>query len=83
MSDKKPTPADWQALAAKEVKGRDLTWATPEGIAVKPLYTADGITVSLLVQGTADEAVPQADATASLNSTRTGGSYCRPSCGRS
>ncbi len=34
---------DWKALAAKEVKGRDLTWATPEGIAVKPLYTADDI----------------------------------------
>jgi methylmalonyl-CoA mutase len=32
---------DWQAAAAKEVKGRDLTWHTPEGIAVKPLYTAD------------------------------------------
>lgn len=39
MTDK-PTPADWKALADKEVKGRDLTWATPEGIAVKPLYTA-------------------------------------------
>jgi methylmalonyl-CoA mutase len=35
-----PTLADWKALAAKEVKGADLTWATPEGIAVKPLYTA-------------------------------------------
>ena len=32
---------DWQAAAAKEVKGRDLTWHTPEGIAVKPLYTAE------------------------------------------
>jgi methylmalonyl-CoA mutase len=32
---------DWQSAAAKEVKGRDLTWHTPEGIAVKPLYTAD------------------------------------------
>lgn len=40
MTDK-PTPADWKALADKEVKGRDLTWATPEGIAVKPLYTAE------------------------------------------
>jgi methylmalonyl-CoA mutase len=30
---------DWQAAAAKEVKGRDLTWNTPEGIPVKPLYT--------------------------------------------
>ncbi len=33
--------ADWEALAGKEVKGRDLTWHTPEGIAVKPLYTAE------------------------------------------
>jgi methylmalonyl-CoA mutase len=31
---------DWAKLAAKEVKGKDLTWHTPEGIAVKPLYTA-------------------------------------------
>ncbi|MFC3712392.1 methylmalonyl-CoA mutase [Sphingoaurantiacus capsulatus] len=35
------TTADWQALAAKEVKGADLTWQTPEGIAIKPLYTAE------------------------------------------
>ncbi|MFC7498955.1 methylmalonyl-CoA mutase [Enterovirga sp. GCM10030262] len=41
MTDKKPTHADWQALASKEVKGRDVTWQTPEGIAVKPLYTAE------------------------------------------
>ncbi|MDG2002136.1 MAG: methylmalonyl-CoA mutase [Novosphingobium sp.] len=32
---------DWQAAADKEVKGRDLTWDTPEGLAIKPLYTAD------------------------------------------
>ncbi|HQU67111.1 MAG TPA: methylmalonyl-CoA mutase [Albidovulum sp.] len=34
--------AAWQALAAREMKGGspgDLTWATLEGIAVKPLYT--------------------------------------------
>jgi methylmalonyl-CoA mutase len=31
---------DWKAAADKEVKGRDLTWHTPEGIDVKPLYTA-------------------------------------------
>ncbi|HEY1146712.1 MAG TPA: methylmalonyl-CoA mutase [Allosphingosinicella sp.] len=43
MSDKKLTRADWDALAAKEVKGRDLTWHTPEGIAVKPLYTAEDV----------------------------------------
>jgi hypothetical protein len=35
--------ADWQKLAASELKGKpadSLTWATPEGIPVKPLYTA-------------------------------------------
>ncbi|WP_446655020.1 methylmalonyl-CoA mutase [Blastomonas sp.] len=40
-----PTYADWQALADKEVKGKDLTWHTPEGIAVKPLYTAEDVSV--------------------------------------
>ena len=43
MTDK--TIADWQAAADKEVKGRDLTWNTPEGIAVKPLYTSEDVTV--------------------------------------
>ncbi|PWG03930.1 methylmalonyl-CoA mutase [Sphingosinicella humi] len=43
MTDKKPTPADWQDRADKEVKGKDLTWHTPEGIAVRPLYTAEDI----------------------------------------
>jgi len=42
MTDK-PTLAQWQAAANKEVKGKDLTWRTPEGIAVKPLYTAEDI----------------------------------------
>jgi methylmalonyl-CoA mutase len=32
---------DWPVAAAKEVKGRDLTWNTPEGFAIKPLYTAE------------------------------------------
>lgn len=32
---------DWKKAADKEVKGKDLTWRTPEGIAVKPLYTAE------------------------------------------
>ena len=32
---------DWKIAADKEVKGNDLTWHTPEGIAVKPLYTAE------------------------------------------
>ncbi|KQO08352.1 methylmalonyl-CoA mutase [Sphingomonas sp. Leaf242] len=44
MTDKpNPALADWQALAAKEVKGVDLTWPTPEGIDVKPLYTAEDV----------------------------------------
>jgi methylmalonyl-CoA mutase len=42
MTDK-PTPADWKALVDKEVKGRDLDWHTPEGIVVKPLYTAEDV----------------------------------------
>jgi methylmalonyl-CoA mutase len=38
-----PTRDDWKALADKEVKGKDLIWHTPEGIAVKPLYTAEDV----------------------------------------
>ncbi|WP_374543444.1 methylmalonyl-CoA mutase [Sphingorhabdus sp.] len=34
---------DWKKAADKEVKGKDLTWHTPEGIAVKPLYTAEDV----------------------------------------
>ncbi len=40
MTDK-PTTDDWKALADKEVRGRDLDWETPEGFAIKPLYTAE------------------------------------------
>lgn len=40
-----PTLEQWAAAAAKEVKGKDLNWQTPEGITVKPLYTADDVTV--------------------------------------
>jgi len=39
MSDKADLDA-WKALADKEVKGRDLDWPTPEGLVVRPLYTA-------------------------------------------
>jgi methylmalonyl-CoA mutase len=46
MSDKKttnaPTVADWEALATKQMKGltpEEMEWHTPEGIAIKPLYT--------------------------------------------
>jgi methylmalonyl-CoA mutase len=44
MTDK-PTLDQWAAAAAKEVKGKDLTWHTPEGIAVKPLYTAEDVQI--------------------------------------
>ncbi|HSK38982.1 MAG TPA: methylmalonyl-CoA mutase, partial [Arenibaculum sp.] len=39
----KKTLADWEALATKDTGGRHpdtLAWETPEGIRVKPLYTA-------------------------------------------
>jgi methylmalonyl-CoA mutase len=39
----KPSLNEWQELASKELRGKpleNLTWETPEGIAVKPLYTA-------------------------------------------
>ncbi|HKY66842.1 MAG TPA: methylmalonyl-CoA mutase, partial [Acidimicrobiales bacterium] len=42
----KPTLDDWRALAAEDLKGADpdtLVWRTPEGIDVKPLYTADDL----------------------------------------
>ncbi|GHC49595.1 methylmalonyl-CoA mutase [Neogemmobacter tilapiae] len=42
MTDK----ATWEALARKELRGGEpdsLTWATLEGIAVKPLYTASDV----------------------------------------
>lgn len=42
MTDK-PTRDQWAEAAAKEVKGKDLTWHTPEGIDVKPLYTAEDV----------------------------------------
>ncbi|AHK45947.1 methylmalonyl-CoA mutase [Ensifer adhaerens OV14] len=43
MSDK--TVKDWENLAERELKTapENLTWQTPEGIAVKPLYTADDL----------------------------------------
>jgi methylmalonyl-CoA mutase len=42
----KKTLDDWRALAEKECRGKpleDLTTQTPEGIAVKPLYTSDDL----------------------------------------
>jgi len=37
----RPTRADWEAAASKELNGKDVAWHTPEGIAVKPVYTAE------------------------------------------
>ena len=46
-SSKKPTLADWQKLAEKDLgEGgslESLTWHTPEGIEVKPLYTLEDL----------------------------------------
>ncbi|MDC9836130.1 methylmalonyl-CoA mutase [Rhizobium binxianense] len=41
----KKTLSDWAELAQKELRASSetLTWQTPEGIAVKPLYTAEDI----------------------------------------
>src|SRR3546814_14525422 len=42
----KPSLDDWRALASKDLKGADpdtLVGETPEGIAVKPLYTEDDV----------------------------------------
>lgn len=42
----KHTYSEWQKLVEKETKGKsadDLTWQSPEGIAVKPLYTKSDI----------------------------------------
>lgn len=45
-NSEKATLAQWEALATKESKGKTpdhLIWKTPEGIDVKPLYTAADI----------------------------------------
>jgi len=42
----RPSVDDWRALASEDLKGEDpdsLVWETPEGIAVKPLYTEDDL----------------------------------------
>ncbi|MEH7881031.1 methylmalonyl-CoA mutase family protein, partial [Rhizobium laguerreae] len=41
----KKTLSDWAELAQKELRTspEKLTWQTPEGIAVKPLYTAEDL----------------------------------------
>ena len=45
MSDK-PDIGKWEELATKQLRGKpldDLKWDTPEGIQVKPLYTAEDL----------------------------------------
>ena len=45
-SDLKPSLDAWAAVVEKETRGRtpaDLAWRTPEGIDVKPLYTAEDL----------------------------------------
>jgi methylmalonyl-CoA mutase len=45
MSDK-PGIKDWEELATKQLRGKpleSLDWETPEGIKVKPLYTAEDL----------------------------------------
>ena len=42
----KKSLAEWRSLAAKELGGKSpdgLTWQTPEGIDLKPLYTAEDL----------------------------------------
>jgi len=42
----KKTRADWEKLAAKELRDKPLEaldWTTPEGLTVKPLYTEDDL----------------------------------------
>ena len=42
----KKSLAEWRSLAEKELGGKSpdtLTWQTPEGIALKPLYTAEDL----------------------------------------
>ena len=46
MAFAKPTLNDWRQQAARELKNKpldELTWHTPEGIDIKPLYTADDL----------------------------------------
>ena len=42
----KPRKSAWNELARKELRGKpaaDLTWQSPEGIPIKPLYTLDDL----------------------------------------
>ena len=45
-------PADWEKLARKELgndlEPKDVEWITPEGIRLKPLYTAQDVAPSVI-----------------------------------
>lgn len=46
MSFEEPSLNEWQQQAVKELKGRsldELSWQTPEGIEIKPVYSADDL----------------------------------------
>src|SRR5690242_3546135 len=45
MAEEKPKCDDWARLAEKEARRPvdTLTWQTPEGISVKPLYTEEDL----------------------------------------
>jgi len=46
MADSTNNSEDWRALAVKELQGKaldDLVWQTPEGISIKPVYTANDL----------------------------------------
>src|SRR5512135_1116645 len=58
---KSPALARWEALAAKELKGKkpsDLAYHTPEGITLKPLYTAADLEAIEAVGFPSREALP-------------------------
>ncbi len=62
MADfEKKTYSDWEAMVEKETKGKsaaDLTWTSPEGIDVKPLYTADDLDGLAHMEGLVPGAAP-------------------------
>ncbi|HPF46363.1 MAG TPA: methylmalonyl-CoA mutase family protein, partial [Emcibacteraceae bacterium] len=46
MTKKPEALSDWRKLVTGELRGKspdELNWLTPEGIDVKPLYTADDL----------------------------------------
>jgi methylmalonyl-CoA mutase len=77
-STEQPGIADWEKLSAKEVKGRDLTWHTPEGIDVKPLYTAQDVTQDPGLPGFAPSRAACAPACMPVDPGRSGSTLASP-----